>query len=229
MPVTQLQPAHAPAVEAVLDLAGPLTPAMVGALVAACESAEDAGPGAVLLLRLMPGGAPGDWPGLPGVHLVGKWENAVRRLERLGRFTAVVLDGPCGQPALDVLLATDYRIAATGVTVTSAGGVDGAWPGMALHRLARQAGVATARRLVLLPGEVTAERLHQAGLLDEVTDDVGAAVTALCERAGRTAGTEPAIRRLLLDSATVSFEEALGAHLAACDRALRAACGPVEE
>jgi isomerase DpgB len=224
--VTQLPSVPAPVVEAILDLAGALSPAMVGALTAACEDAEDAGPGAVLLLRLAPGSVPGDWPGLLGVHLVGKWEQALRRLERLDRLTAAVLDGPCGQPALDVLLATDYRIAATGTTVTWASGADGAWPGMALHRLAQQAGVAAARRLVLLPGEVTAERLHHTGLLDEVTDDLSDAVTALRERAARTAGAEPAIRRrLLLDAATVPFEEALGTHLAACDRALRAAVG----
>jgi len=40
--------------------------------------------------------------------------------------------------------------------------------------------------------------------------------------AGTFTGKEVAIRRqLLLDAAQHSFEEALGAHLAACDRALR--------
>ena len=39
---------------------------------------------------------------------------------------------------------------------------------------------------------------------------------------GRVAGAEHAIRRqLLLEAATTSYEDALGAHLAACDRELR--------
>ena len=88
-----------------------------------------------------------------------------------------------------------------------------------MHRLVQQVGVGVARRLVLLPDELGADRLLQAGVLDQVVDDLDTAVIAL---QGRVAGSEPAIRRrLLLDAATVAFEEALGAHLAACDRALR--------
>jgi isomerase DpgB len=41
---------------------------------------------------------------------------------------------------------------------------------------------------------------------------------------GAVAGAELAIRRqLLLDAPTVSFDDALGVHLAACDRAIRQA------
>ncbi|WP_189269437.1 enoyl-CoA-hydratase DpgB [Streptomyces fuscichromogenes] len=212
--------------QATLDLAGPLTPSTVGALVDVCESAEDTDPGTLLQLRLLSGtgAVPGDWPGRPDVHLVGKWEKALRRLERLDRFTVAVLDGPCGQAVLDVMLVTDYRIAAVGTTVSPASRADGAWPGMALYRLALQVGHAAARRLVLLPGEMAAERLLDVGLLDEVTDDPDAVVTALWQRAARPGGSEPAIRRsLLLEATTVPFENALGTHLAACDRSLRAA------
>jgi|SRR5882757_1224407 len=46
----------------------------------------------------------------------------------------------------------------------------------------------------------------------------------LAAAAGLRSGREPAIRRqLMYDAATTSFEEALGAHLAACDRMLRQA------
>ncbi len=48
------------------------------------------------------------------VALVSKWERALRRLERLPAVTIAVADGDCGGPALDALLATDYRIGRRG-------------------------------------------------------------------------------------------------------------------
>ncbi len=61
-------------------------------------------------------------------------------------------------------------------------------------------------------------------LVDELADDVVTALAAATELTGAVSGAELAIRRqLMLDAATVSFEDALGRHLAACDRALRQA------
>ena len=55
------------------------------------------------------------WPRDLTVALVSKWERALRRLERLPAATIAVADGDCGGPALDALLATDYRIASPAV------------------------------------------------------------------------------------------------------------------
>jgi isomerase DpgB len=58
--------------------------------------------------------------------------------------------------------------------------------------------------------------------VDELTADVEGALAAVADRAGAVDGGELAIRRQLLrDATTISFEEALGGHLAACDRMLR--------
>ena len=55
-----------------------------------------------------------------------------------------------------------------------------------------------------------------------MSDDTAAALTASLALIGTLSGPEVSIRRqLMLDAATVGFEESLGAHLAACDRALR--------
>jgi isomerase DpgB len=63
---------------------------------------------------------------------------------------------------------------------------------------------------------------HALGLVDEVSDDVAAAQVAAVERLRVISGRELAIRRqLLLEATSTSYEEALGAHLAACDRQLR--------
>ena len=171
-------------------------------------------------------GAPrGPWARDLNVALVSKWERGLRRLERLPAATIAVADGDCGGAALDALLATDYRIAAASarLLVPIAGGAT--WPGMALYRLASQAGAAAIRRAVLFGAPIGAAAALALHLVDEVADDLAAALAATAElAASRSSGPELAIRRqLMLDAATTSFEDALGAHLAACDRVLRRA------
>lgn len=227
MSVTTVSPlARTPrVVQAEVDLSGPLSPALVGALTESCARAEDTEDGAFLVLRLTGGqAAPTAWPGNVGVHLVSKWEKALRRLERLALCTIGVAEGRYTQAALEVLLATDVRVATPDSVLASNGTLDGGWPGMVLHRLVQQVGLASARRLTVLPRDLDAATLRNVGVLDEVVTDVDATVASLVARAGGTEGTETAVRRLLLmDAVTVGYEEALGAHLAACDRTLRRA------
>ena len=59
-------------------------------------------------------------------------------------------------------------------------------------------------------------------LIDELADDPASALAAAAGAAAAFPGAEMAIRRqLMLEAPTASFEDALGVHLAACDRALR--------
>ncbi|MFC6086891.1 enoyl-CoA-hydratase DpgB [Sphaerisporangium aureirubrum] len=204
-----------------IDGTRPMSAASVEAVQALCDRAEDHdGPG---MVTLHVSGAPdASRPRDLSVGLVSKWERALRRLERLPVITVAVASGDCGGIALDVLLAADVRLAATGTRLLPAVDGDGAWPGMALHRLAQQAGTAWTRRAVLLGAPIDADEALAVHLFDRVTDDPAAALAAVAERAGTLAGAEPAIRRqLILDASTTTFEDALGAHLAACDRALR--------
>ena len=146
------------------------------------------------------------WPGLAAAHAV----------------TVAAVDGRCTGPALDVLLTVDYRVAAptTRLGIPCVG--SGTWPGMALYRLANQVGAGRARRMALFGAQVAAAQAVDWGLLDEVVDDpLGRAAEVVARRAD---GKELSIRRrLLLEASSTSFEDALGAHLAACDRALRRA------
>ncbi|WP_052742960.1 enoyl-CoA-hydratase DpgB [Streptomyces mangrovisoli] len=195
-------------------------------LTQAADRAEDA-PGSVVLLKLA-GGAlpevPGGWPQGAGVHDVNKWERVLRRLERLPAAVIAAVDGPVDGPALELLLAADYRIA-TPQTVIRPPFLGGEpWPGMLLHRLAQQAGAAATRRIALFGADIPAERALSTGIVDEVVDagELAAALQTVVEAAGEVAGKELAIRRrLVLDATTTSFEESLGAHLSACDRVLR--------
>ncbi|MFJ2262674.1 enoyl-CoA-hydratase DpgB [Streptomyces sp. NPDC087844] len=167
----------------------------------------------------------GSWSRELTVPLVNKWERALRRLERLPAATIAVADGDCGGAALDALLTTDYRIATRSARLVVSVEDGATWPGMALYRLARYgASAAAIRRAVLFGTPVEAADALALQLVDELADDPVAAAATAEERAGAVSGAELAIRRqLLLDAPTTTFEEALGAHLAACDRALRRA------
>lgn len=207
----------------ILRIDGGLPPSAesVAALAAACDSAEDRGGRTALVIHLS--GAPrGPWASGVDVALVSKWERALRRLERLRATSVAVATGDCGGPALDALLATDYRIAATSLRLLVPVEAGATWPGMALYRLTSQAGAAAIRRAVLFGVPIGAAEALTLRLVDEVTDDPDGALAASAALTGAFAGTEVSVRRqLMLDATTASFEDALGAHLAACDRTLR--------
>ncbi|GGN42565.1 hypothetical protein GCM10011578_092000 [Streptomyces fuscichromogenes] len=202
-----------------IDGSRQLTPSLVHAVEAACAEAEREG-----FLAVSVTAVPDDTHAYADVALVSKWERALRRLERLPATTVSVASGAVGGIALDTLLATDYRIATPDTRLELAPSGGAAWPGMALYRLVQQAGLAPIRRTVLLGHPLTATKATELGLVDEITGAPAAALAAAAAAAGLRSGRELAIRRQLMrDAATVSFEEALGAHLAACDRMLRQA------
>jgi isomerase DpgB len=70
--------------------------------------------------------------------------------------------------------------------------------------------------------DVALERATELGLIDQVSEDISAAVLTAAVLTGRTSDQELAVRRqLLLEAASVEYDDALGVHLAACDRELR--------
>ncbi|MEU6719651.1 enoyl-CoA-hydratase DpgB [Nonomuraea sp. NPDC046802] len=191
-----------------------------------CDRAEDSGASRSVVLELVgpdpDAQAVTGWTKEVSVTLVNKWERVVRRLERLGVPTIALVSGECSGQSLDLLLATDYRIGAPGVRLGLARSDGMLWPGMALHRLVQQIGMATARRMALFGRHLTAREALELGLLDEVTENATAAVAAVARQAGELAGTELAVRRrLLLEAVVRSHEDAIGVHLSAVDRTLR--------
>lgn len=216
-------PATAGEVELRLNGARPLTDATVAAVAAVCDQAEDRGGSGHVSVHVT--GTP-DGSGTAGldVALVTKWERVLRRLERLATTTVAVATGDCGGPALDALLATDYRIATAGMRLCVPVEDGTIWPGMALFRLAQQAGVARIRRAVLFGVPIDAREALALNLVDDVAEDPVARLAVVAELFATLPGRELAIRRqLMLDAAALSYEDALGSHLAACDRVLRRA------
>ncbi|MFI5562693.1 enoyl-CoA-hydratase DpgB [Amycolatopsis japonica] len=200
------------------DGSRPLSAAAVEEIGAFCDRAEDQRePGPVVIH--VTGAPPADWAKGLAVGLVSKWERVVRRFERLGRLTAAVASGECAGTALDLLLAADIRIAEPGTTLRLASAGGGTWPGMTVYRLTKQAGAAGIRRAVLLGAPIGTERALALDLIDEVSDDPA---KTLAELDVVVDGAETAIRRqLIFEAGSTTFEEALGSHLAAADRALR--------
>lgn len=204
-----------------LDGTRPLSAASVEKIDGLCDYAEDhrePGPVTVHVTGVPPVG----WSKELTVGLVSKWERVVRRFERLGRVTVAVASGDCGGMALDLLLAADVRIVAPGTRLLLSRVGGATWPGMTVHRLTRQAGAAGIRRAVLLGAPIEADRALALTLIDEVSEDPARALAELAEAAGAVEGAEAAIRRqLIFEAGSTTFEDALGAHLAAVDRALR--------
>jgi isomerase DpgB len=212
-----------------LDGSRPLSAETVAEVGAVCGRAEDGDTSGFVIIYLSGVPGPECSTGL-SVGLVSKWERAMRWLERLPAVTIAVAEDDCGGLALDVLLATDYRIIAARAQLVVPIVAGATWPGMALYRLARQApGAAQARRAALFGTPIGAVEALAMGVVDEVADDVTTSARKAMEVAGSAGGAELAIRRqLVLEAPTTTFEDALGAHLAACDRALRrAASGAV--
>ncbi|MEV0186320.1 enoyl-CoA-hydratase DpgB [Streptomyces sp. NPDC050625] len=204
----------------VVDGTRPPTATTVAALASLCDEAEDRGGGIVCV---QVSGAPGDdWADGLDVMLVSKWERALRRLERLPAATVAVARGDCGGTALDAFLAADIRVATPGMRLRLPHDGEATWPGMAGYRLVRFAGAARIRKAVLFGLSLEAPELVSLGIVDELVVDPASAVAATAGLVSGLSGKEIAIRRqLLFDAATTSFEDALGTHLAACDRQLR--------
>lgn len=205
-----------------MDGARPLSADLIAELGAVCDAAEDSAARGFVIVRVS--GVPGPgWADDLSVALVSKWERGLRRLERVPAVTIAVADADCGGPALDALLATDYRIMPAWAKLVVPVVAGATWPGMALYRLARQAaGAAPARRAVLFGTPIRADEAQAIGAIDEVAGNATLAVEKAIEVAAAVRGAELAIRRQLMGEAlTTSYEDALGVHLAACDRALR--------
>ncbi|WP_285619408.1 enoyl-CoA-hydratase DpgB [Kineosporia sp. NBRC 101677] len=202
-----------------IDGAGSPGPDALRAVEAACQQAE-ATPGTPIVVEVS--GTPHeDWLGGLDVTAVSRWERALRRLESSVAVTLAVATGECGGIALDALLVTDYRIASAEVALCVPVGPQGPWPGMAAYRLAAQAGAGPVRSAVLFGTPIPAARALTLGLLDEVHPDPEGAVPDALSRITGFGGEIKVRRQLMFNARTVGYDEALGSHLAACDRVLR--------
>ena len=210
-----------------LRLGGLLSKSIVASINTACDSVEDAGSNTILVMHLKPAAelASEDFTAGPvDVTLINTWERAVRRLERLEATTVAIADGACGGLGTALLLTTDYRIGGHDLQLSLVGSDGNIMPDTSLYRLGKQAGAALARRMGLFGQKMTAAQAQAAGLVDELAEDTDACADSFVESLDVQHNKDLSVRRrLLLDASWQSYDECLGSHLAACDRALRKA------
>ncbi|MFI8288656.1 enoyl-CoA-hydratase DpgB [Streptomyces sp. NPDC085614] len=226
--MSSAETAQAPSPAATIDIdsSRPLSAPLVAEINALCDRLEDSEGGTTAVIRLHGTDTATQWPGAVGIDLVSRWEKALRRLEQTRSAKIVIVEGVCSGPAFEVLLTADLRIGAPGLRIDVPANDGSVWAGMSVHRLTNQLGGTRARRLVLFGAQVSAQRALETGLIDETAKDPAAVAARLAERFGRLVPAELAIRRqLVLDAGVTAFEEALGKHLAACDRTLRRSRG----
>jgi isomerase DpgB len=162
------------------------------------------------------------WPGPSDTQTVSKWERALRRVERSSRTAVVLVEHACSAIALELLLVADRRIASSGFLMRSTTHGESLWPGMALYRLTRQIGEARARKAFLDAADISATLALQLDIVDEIVDNFESGLAHIEGLLTNAPLEDFAIRRRLMqDSASTTFDDALGLHLAACDRRLR--------
>jgi isomerase DpgB len=188
-----------------------------------CSEVESLTENSVVVLHL--GSVPSEqreWPGDVDIRDVNRWERAVRRVEKLAAVSIVAAEGRCGGPALDLLLAADFRIGTPDLDILLPVNDGYFWPGMSLYRLVRHFGLARARQLVLWETHISLAQAAEMGLIEMVSEDIAEAIRTTVAQADRISDRETAVRRQLLSEAgSAEYEDALGLHLAACDRELR--------
>lgn len=163
-----------------------------------------------------------EWPGDVGIQAVNRWERAVHRLEKQAAVTIAVARGTCGGPVLDLLLAADFRIGAPGLQLLLPVNDGHFWPGMSMYRLVQHLGMARARQIVLWGVDLPLAKASELAIIDQVSEDLEDALHTAAVLVGRISDRETAVRRqLLTEAVSTEYEEALGVHLAACDRELR--------
>ncbi|HTX94472.1 MAG TPA: enoyl-CoA-hydratase DpgB [Mycobacterium sp.] len=158
--------------------------------------------------------SPGD-----GIADVNGWERTLRLIERSPVTTAALFGHRVGGCALEVGLACDFRITSPGSQVVwhNEGAV---WPSTALFRLVQLIGPAQTIRLILLGEPVHASAALASGLVDLIAEDPEAEVETLRAAVAKLDDLR-IVRRLVAEATHSSFDDALGAHLAACERYLR--------
>jgi isomerase DpgB len=216
-----------------IDGAGFLSNELTAQLGDAADQAEDLGPPAVMLVHVAGHVDPAvlrPWPGRIDIQSVNKWERVLRRIERTGLMTVVLVEHACSALALELLLVADRRLACADFSVRYAIPGRDVWPGMALYRLSRQIGYARTRKLFLDGADITAALALELNIVDETVGHLTSGVDRIAHLLKHAPVDDFAVRRRLMqDSLSTSFDDALGAHLAACDRALRRSPAPNNE
>jgi len=157
------------------------------------------------------------------IHGFHKWEKILTWIERLKKLTIAVIRGQAVGAGVHLTLVCDLRLATCQATFAVDEVRRGFLPGMATFRLAKYVGLGRAKFLSLTGRRLSAAEALEWGLLDQVEEpeQLDEALNTLIR------GVHPihadAVylnRRLLNESYSVQYEDAIGNFLAAQHRAI---------
>ncbi|MBK7757846.1 MAG: enoyl-CoA hydratase/isomerase family protein [Deltaproteobacteria bacterium] len=201
---------------------------MVKELTAVCDHLEDASQARVVVFRgdggvFSEGMDFGDWNPREAldIHGFNRWEKCCTRLERLPKATIALVDGPAVGGGFQIALVCDLRVGTTRATFQLPEVQLGFLPGMGTFRLAKYVGLGHAKRIALTSPVISAQEAGFMGILDAVNDDLDAAQAEMIAALGPNHSVAIELtRRLLNESYSTSYENALGHFLAAQHRAI---------
>jgi len=151
--------------------------------------------------------------------LYPKWEKCIGRFEKLKNVKVVTCPSGLTPLALELLMVADYRIVGTKIKLQLASTQLGIIPTTTLYRASKLFGIQLTKKLFLFGQTVEAHEGLSFGLFDEVSanteDSAELMINSLTPEILENFSVR---RRLISDSQTLSFNDALGSHLAACDR-----------
>jgi enoyl-CoA hydratase len=201
---------------------------MLKELSALCDHLEDRSQARVVVLRGAGGAFSGGvdfedfHPDRPvDIHGFNKWEKLCTRLERLPVATVALVDGEAAGGGLQLALVCDLRVATPSATFQLPEVHLGFLPGMATFRLAKYMGLGRARRMMLTAEVLTAAQAEENGLIDKVEPDLEAGLGWAQQALGPNHSVAIELtRRLLNESFSTDYENAIGHFLAAQHRAV---------
>ncbi len=197
-------------------------------LTAVCDHLEDESEARVVVFRGQDGVFSGGvdfrefHPDKPlDIHGFNKWEKLCTRLERLPKATVALVDGTACGGGLQIALVCDLRLATPRSTFQLPEAHLGFLPGMATFRLAKYIGLGHAKRFMLTCEVLGASQAAELGMIDQVVDDLDAGLDWAVQALGPNHAVAVTLtRRLLNESYSESFENAIGHFLAAQHRAI---------
>lgn len=161
-----------------------------------------------------------EYPSLSeSIQALSAWEKALRQLEVSHAVIIFISNGDAFGHAFDLLLISDFRILGKNSKIGFSLQNGAIRPAMSLYRLTNQIGQAHSRRVSLTGRALAADESYDLGLADEISDNGSDVLLQVVEKLTKLPSAELALRRrLLLEAHALEYDNALGAHLAACAR-----------
>jgi enoyl-CoA hydratase/carnithine racemase len=151
-------------------------------------------------------------------------EEGWRILERMDKVVISAIHGYCIGGGLQIALASDIRIAATGTRFGLTAVKEGLIPGMGTFRLPRYVGWGRAKRMILSGEVIGADEAAAIGLIDYLVPDADfdAEVDRIVRRYVEAAGSpgEREAKHLVNQAFDLEWEAFLERYMAAQERAL---------